>query len=192
MGEIRSQAADVTALLQSWRSGDAAAGEALLARIYQELKRIAASQLRRERPDHTLQTTALVHEAFLRLVDQRSVDWRDRTHFFGLAASMMRRVLVDHARARAANKRSAPDAPPAQVGETAARDVELLDLDRALTSLAASHPRQARVVEMRYFADLDVEEVALCLDISTPTVKRDWKFARAWLNAELRDGRAFA
>lgn len=192
MGEIRSQAADVTALLQSWRSGDTAAGEALLARIYQELKRIAASQLRRERPDHTLQTTALVHEAFLRLVDQRGVDWRDRTHFFGLAASMMRRVLVDHARARAASKRSAPDAPPQEVDETAARDVELLDLDRALSALAESHPRQARVVEMRYFADLDVEEVALCLDISTPTVKRDWKFARAWLNAELRDGRAFA
>ncbi len=192
MGEIRSQAADVTALLQSWRSGDTAAGEALLARIYQELKRIAASQLRRERPDHTLQTTALVHEAFLRLVDQRGVDWRDRTHFFGLAASMMRRVLVDHARARAASKRSAPDVPPEQMGETAARDVELLDLDRALSALAESHPRQARVVEMRYFADLDVEEVALCLDISTPTVKRDWKFARAWLNAELRDGRAFA
>ena len=192
MGEIRSQAADVTALLQSWRSGDTAAGEALLARIYQELKRIAASQLRRERPDHTLQTTALVHEAFLRLVDQRGVDWRDRTHFFGLAASMMRRVLVDHARARAASKRSAPDAPPQEVDETAARDVELLDLDRALSALAEQHPRQARVVEMRYFADLDVEEVALCLDISTPTVKRDWKFARAWLNAELRDGRAFA
>ena len=192
MGEIRSQAADVTALLQSWRSGDTAAGEALLARIYQELKRIAASQLRRERPDHTLQTTALVHEAFLRLVDQRGVDWRDRTHFFGLAASMMRRVLVDHARARAASKRSAPDAPPQEVDETAARDVELLDLDRALSALTESHPRQARVVEMRYFADLDVEEVALCLDISTPTVKRDWKFARAWLNAELRDGRAFA
>ena len=192
MGEIRSQAADVTALLQSWRSGDTAAGEALLARIYQELKRIAASQLRRERPDHTLQTTALVHEAFLRLVDQRGVDWRDRTHFFGLAASMMRRVLVDHARARAASKRSAPDVPPEQMGETAARDVELLDLDRALSALAESHPRQARVVEMRYFADLDVEEVALCLDISTRTVKRDWKFARAWLNAELRDGRAFA
>jgi RNA polymerase sigma factor (TIGR02999 family) len=180
---------DVTGLLQAWRSGDAAAGELLLARIYQELKRIAASQLRRERPDHTLQTTALVHEAFLRLVDQRGVDWRDRTHFFGLAANMMRRVLVDHVRARHARKRTAPDASPAPADEVTIRDVELLDLDRALSALAESHPRQARVVEMRYFADLDVEEVALCLDVSTPTVKRDWQFARAWLNAELHDRR---
>jgi RNA polymerase sigma-70 factor, ECF subfamily len=178
---------DVTGLLQAWRSGDAGAGDLLLARIYQELKRIAASQLRRERPDHTLQTTALVHEAFLRLVDQRGVDWRDRTHFFGLAASMMRRVLIDHVRARRAQKRSSPEIPPAEVDELSIRDVELLDLDRALSALAVSHPRQARVVEMRYFADLDVEEVALCLEISTPTVKRDWQFARAWLNAELHD-----
>jgi RNA polymerase sigma factor (TIGR02999 family) len=190
MTRAGEEAPDVTGLLQAWRSGDAAAGELLLARIYQELKRIAASQLRRERPDHTLQTTALVHEAFLRLVDQRGVDWRDRTHFFGLAANMMRRVLVDHVRARHARKRTAPDASPAPADEVTIRDVELLDLDRALSALAESHPRQARVVEMRYFADLDVEEVALCLDVSTPTVKRDWQFARAWLNAELHDRRA--
>jgi RNA polymerase sigma-70 factor (ECF subfamily) len=178
---------NVTGLLQAWRSGDDGAGELLLARIYQELKRIAASQLRRERPDHTLQTTALVHEAFLRLVDQRGVDWRDRTHFFGLAANMMRRVLIDHVRARRASKRTAPEAGPPENDATAIRDVELLDLDRALSTLAESHPRQARVVEMRYFADFDVEEVALCLEVSTPTVKRDWQFARAWLNAELHD-----
>lgn len=187
MSPESQDAAEVTALLQAWRSGDAEAGEALLARIYQELKRIAASQLRRERPDHTLQTTALVHEAFLRLIDQRGVDWRDRTHFFGLAASMMRRVLIDHVRARHAQKRTSPESPAAEVDTLSIRDVEILDLDRALSALAESHPRQALVVEMRYFADLDVEEVALCLDISTPTVKRDWRFARAWLNAELRD-----
>ncbi len=189
MSPERPEAAEVTDLLQAWRSGDAAAGEALLARIYEELKRIAASQLRRERPDHTLQTTALVHEAFLRLVDQRGVDWRDRTHFFGLAASMMRRVLIDHVRARRAQKRSAPDDPPPAADESAIRDVELLDLDRALSALAETHPRQAQVVEMRYFADLDVEEVAHCLNVSVPTIKRDWQFARAWLNAELQDRR---
>ncbi|MEO7795642.1 MAG: ECF-type sigma factor, partial [Thermoanaerobaculia bacterium] len=114
----------------------------------------------------------------------------DRTHFFGLAASMMRRVLIDHVRARRAQKRSPPDVPASEIDEFAVRDVELLDLDRALSALALTHPRQARVVEMRYFADLDLEEVALCLDVSTPTVKRDWKFARAWLNAELRDLRS--
>lgn len=189
MDERRPETADVTGLLQAWRAGEAQAGDRLLERIYHELKRIAASQLRRERSDHTLQTTALVHEAFLRLVDQRGIDWRDRAHFFGLAAGMMRRVLVDHFRARQALKRTAPDEPPPEAGFDDSRELEILDLDRALTALAESHPRQARVVEMRYFADLEVEEVALCLDISTPTVKRDWQFARAWLNAELHDRR---
>lgn len=189
MDDRRPQTGDVTGLLQAWRSGDSASGDRLLASIYHELKRIAASQLRHERPDHTLQTTALVHEAFLRLVDQRGVDWRDRAHFFGLAAGMMRRVLVDHFRARRALKRSAPEAGAPVDVFALGREAEVLDLDRALTALAASHPRQARVVEMRYFADLDVEEVALCLDISAPTVKRDWKFARAWLNAELLERR---
>ncbi len=190
MSPDRRDATDVTGLLQAWRSGDSQAGDRLLERIYQELKRIAASQLRRERSGHTLQTTALVHEAFLRLVDQRGIDWRDRTHFFGLAAGMMRRVLVDHFRARQALKRAPPDGPPAESLSEAERALEILDLDRALTALAASYPRQARVVEMRYFADLDIEEVALCLEVSTPTVKRDWRFARAWLNAELHDHRS--
>jgi RNA polymerase sigma factor (TIGR02999 family) len=181
--------ADVTGLLKAWREGETWAGERLYERIYAELKRIAASQLRRERPDHTLQTTALVHEAFLRLIDQRGVDWRDRAHFFGLAATMMRRVLVDHVRARRARKRTAPEEDPPGDDPVSTFDAELLDLDRALSALARSHPRQARVVEMRYFADLDVDEVALCLDVSAPTVKRDWRFARAWLNAELLDSR---
>ncbi|MEO8276222.1 MAG: ECF-type sigma factor [Thermoanaerobaculia bacterium] len=181
-------AAEVTGLLQAWRSGDAAAGDALLARIYLELKQIAASQLRRERPDHTLQTTALVSEAFLRLIDQRNVDWRDRTHFFGLAATMMRRVLVDHARARLARKRITPEIPIVEtISIGPGTEVELLDLDRALTALAASHPRQARVVEMRFFGEMDVDQIALCLGVSTPTVKRDWQFSRAWLNAALAD-----
>ena len=182
-------ASQVTQLLKAWGAGDKAALDALAPRVYDELRRMSRKYMKNEREGHTLQTTALVNEAFLRLVDQRGIDWRDRTHFFGLAASMMRRVLVDHVRARRARKRTAPDSPPEATDELAIRDVELLDLDRALSALAEQHPRQARVVEMRYFADLDVEEVALCLDISTPTVKRDWRFARAWLNAELQERR---
>ena len=148
------------------------------------------SQLRRERPDHTLQTTALVHEAFLRLVDQRGVDWRDRTHFFGLAAGMMRRVLVDHVSRPPGAEAQRPGRAPAG-GRLRVRNPRRRGprpRPRA-SALAESHPRQARVVEMRYFADLDVDEVAHCLDISAPTVKRDWQFARAWLNAELHDRR---
>jgi RNA polymerase sigma factor (TIGR02999 family) len=190
MSADRPDPVEVTALLHAWRAGDAAAGERLLERIYVELKRIAASQLRRERPDQTLQTTALVHEAFLRMLGQREIDWRDRAHFFGLAATMMRRILVDRARARHARKRTAPDPPRLfEADATSVDDVELLDLDRALAALARSHPRPARVVEMRYFADLDVEQVAVCLGVSAPTVKRDWRFARAWLNAALVEAR---
>jgi len=160
-----------------------------MAKIYGALKRIAGSQLRRERAGHTLQTTALVNEAFLRLLDQQRIDWRDRAHFFGLAATMMRRILVDHARARNAEKRQLPDGfePPASSsGDLPA--IELLDLDRALTTLAEGYPRQARVVEMRYFADLEIEEIAEVLETSPATVKRDWQFARAWLRDELGSG----
>lgn len=186
MGAPPSRPTDVTGLLQAWRSGDASASEELLTRIYGELKRLAASQLRRERTGHTLQTTALVNEAFLRLLDQRRVDWRDRAHFFGLAATMMRRVLVDHARARQAKKRQNPDdLLPVTLTAGGLPAMDLLDLDRALTRFAAEFPRQARVVELRYFADLEMEEIATCLEISPATVKRDWTFARAWLKAEL-------
>ena len=180
---------DVTDLLRAWRAGGEEASEELLAKIYGALKRIAASQLRRERAAHTLQTTALVNEAFLRLLDQQRVDWRDRAHFFGLAATMMRRVLVDHARARNADKRRLPDSYESlSITSAHMPDVELLDLDRALTTLAASYPRQAKVVEMRYFADLEIEEIAEVLEVSPATVKRDWLLARVWLKAELGGG----
>jgi len=182
---VRGEGSEITALLRAWRAGDASAGETLLVRIYTELKRLAASQLRGERRGHTLQTTALVHEAFLRLLDQRGVDWRDRAHFFGLAATMMRRVLIDHARARQARKRSSPEDETITLSTRHGANVELLDLDRALARLQASHPRQAKVVEMRYFADLEIEEIAVCLDVSPATVKRDWQFARAWLSSDL-------
>jgi RNA polymerase sigma factor (TIGR02999 family) len=181
---MQERADEVTGLLRAWRAGEGDAGERLLATIYSELKRLAAAQLRGERGDHTLQATALVHEAFLRLVDQRGVDWRDRAHFFGLASTMMRRVLVDHARARSARKRSAPEAEPLTLALDAIQ-VEVLDLDRALERLATRFPRQAKVVEMRWFADLEIEEIAHFLEVGPATVKRDWQFARAWLAAEL-------
>jgi RNA polymerase sigma factor (TIGR02999 family) len=177
---------EVTAWLRAWRAGDEGAGQALLQRVYGELKRIAAAQFRAERPGHTLQPTAVVHEAFLRLLGQQRVEWRDRAHFFGLAAAMMRRVLVDHARARATRKRGRDgEARAVTVSAGTGPTAELLDLDRALAAFARDYPRQARVVEMRYFADLEVEEIAACLDVSPATVKRDWQFARAWLRATL-------
>jgi RNA polymerase sigma factor (TIGR02999 family) len=181
----------VTAELRAWRAGDEAARERLLGQVYVELKKIAAAELRRERSGHTLQPTALVHEAYLRLIGQTRIDWRDRAHFFGLAATMMRRVLVDHARARLAAKRR-PEEPLAELAEPSisARPVEILDLDRALDRLAGRFPRQARVVELRYFAGLELDEIAAALGISDRTVKRDWRFARAFLLAELDGERA--
>jgi RNA polymerase sigma factor (TIGR02999 family) len=178
--------AEVTQLLHAWRSGDEHAGEALLRMVYETLRRIASSQLRGERAGHTLQPTALVHEAFLRLLGQQTIDWRDRAHFFGLASVTMRRVLVDYARARNARKRKRDEAlDPLTLATEGGPNVELLDLDRALTEFAERFPRQAKVVEMRYFGDLELEQVAVCLDVSPTTVKRDWTFARAWLRSAL-------
>ena len=186
MSSQQAAGSEVTGLLRAWRQGDAGAGEALLERVYAELKRIAAAKLRRERALHTLQPTALVHEAYLRLLQQQRVDWRDRAHFFGLAAAMMRRVLVDHGRARRARKRQAdPPLDALTVSPSHAPEMDVLDLDAALDALAVEYPRQARVVELRYFADLDHEEVAECLGLSLATVKRDWQFARAWLRTEM-------
>jgi RNA polymerase sigma factor (TIGR02999 family) len=188
MTQPEPAAGDVTALLRAWRQGDAGAGERLLHSVYGVLKRIAAAQFRGERSEHTLQPTAVVHEAFLRLLGQQKVDWRDRAHFFGLAATMMRRVLVDHARARYRAKRRAPADVLTMLSARGGPDLELLDLDRALSALAVRYPRQTRVVELRYFADLEIEEIAECLDVSPATVKRDWQFARAWLQAEIEAG----
>ena len=185
-------ATEVTGLLRAWRSGDRSAEERLLSLVYAELQRIARRQLRREAPGHTLQTTALVHEAYLRLLGQRGVDWQDRAHFLAIASTMMRRVLVDHARARLAGKRAHRRATlddAAGVAEDGGREVELLDLDRALDRLAAEHGRGARIVEMRFFAGLENREIGAVLDLSERTVEREWVFARAWLRRELA-GRA--
>ncbi|MBP9145413.1 MAG: sigma-70 family RNA polymerase sigma factor [Thermoanaerobaculia bacterium] len=175
----------VTELLQGWREGDEHASALLLEKVYATLKRIALGQLRGERSDHTLQPTALVHEAYLRILGQRELPWRDRAHFFGLAAVTMRRVLVDHARRRSARKRDAEQLRPITITAGADGDVDLLDLDRALTRFAEEFPRPARVVEMRYFSGLELAEVATALDISLRTAERDWRFARAWLRDAL-------
>jgi RNA polymerase sigma factor (TIGR02999 family) len=177
---------EVTELLRAWRGGDASADDRLLEHVYSTLKNIAVAHLRGERPGHTLQPTALVHEAYLRLLGQREVDWRDRAHFFGLASVTMRRVLVDHARRRRAKRRDPGEGPApltVAVGDEGA--VDLLDLDRALDRFAERFPRQAKVVEMRYFTGLEFDDVARALDLSPRTVKRDWSFARAWLRDAL-------
>jgi RNA polymerase sigma factor (TIGR02999 family) len=182
---------DVTQLLLAWSGGDPSAGERLLPAVYAELHRQAARAMRRESSEHTLQATALVHEAYLRLVDQQRVVWRNRAHFFGIAAQVMRRVLVDHARERHAAKRGG-GAPQLVLGEAdavsapAAEDgVDILALHEALERLAALDPDQARLVELRYFGGLSIEETAEALGVSPATVKREWAIARAWLRREL-------
>lgn len=183
--------ADATALLLQWSGGDRSALDALFPVVYAELRRMADVRLRHERDAHTLQPTALVHEAYLRLVDQDRTRWNDRAHFFAVAAEIMRRVLVDHARRRAASKRGAGvlAVPLDDIAETVAqpevRDLELLAMDDALTRLGELDPQQARVVELRFFAGLDVEEVATVLGVSSRTVKREWRAARAWLLSEI-------
>lgn len=186
LDEPSATAGDVTRLLHAWRAGEIGAREALIERVYQELKRIAGARLRGERAGQTLEATGLVHEAFLRFSRQSQVDWRDRAHFFGLASTCMRRVLVDRARARDAGKRDAERfVLTSESGANPTSAEELLDLDRALERLAATHPRLAQVVEMRYFSGLEVAEIAECLGTSERTTKRDWAFARAWLLTEL-------
>ncbi|HUM10569.1 MAG TPA: sigma-70 family RNA polymerase sigma factor [Myxococcaceae bacterium] len=184
--------AEVTELLRAWNAGDPRAQEKLLPLVYRELRRRAAAYLRGERGGHTLVATALVHEAYLRLVDQRS-GYVNRTQFFAIAATMMRRVLADHARARAAGKRPPPelriglDEAPLAAADPSS-EVDLLSLDRALDELAARDPRQARLVELRYFGGLTAEETAEALGVSLATVKREWTSARAWLYAFLTRG----
>jgi RNA polymerase sigma factor (TIGR02999 family) len=175
---------DVTALLHAWREGDPGARDRLVPVVYQELRRPAAASLHREPRAQTLQPTDLVHEAYLRLVDQRRAVWRNRAQFFGVAAEMMRRILVDRARARLAAKRSGQWArvtldPGAVLAEPV--DIDVLDLDAALTQLAAIDARKSRVAELRFFGGLSLEEAADVLELSLATVERDWQFARAWL-----------
>ena len=183
----RAVVTEVTDLLRDWRGGEVQRSDRLLGLLYADLKRIARRQLARERRGHTLQTTALVHEAYVRLVDQRRVDWRDREHFFAVAATVMRRLLVDRARARRADKRAHQALTITTAGEPGASDpaFDVLDLDHALDRLTAAFPRPARVVELRFFAGLEIEEIARVLEVTDRTVKRDWAFARAWLLREI-------
>ena len=180
----------VTELLRAWSGGDPAALDQIVPLVYSELRRQAERYLQREAPGHTLQTTALVHEAYLKLVDQRSAQWESRSQFFGIAAQLMRRILVDHARGVHAAKRGGSAIQvPLEEGTAAAqeRDVDLLALDEALTRLARIDERQARVVELRYFTGLGIEETAEALGVSPATVSRDWTIARAWLHAQLAE-----
>jgi RNA polymerase sigma factor (TIGR02999 family) len=179
---------DVTGLLVAWSNGEEAARSRLIDAVYSELRRLARAHLRRERLDHSLSPTALVHEAYLKLVDQRKVHWENRVHFFAIAAHVMRRVLVDHARAHQAAKRGADARVPLLDVDVAAepRDVDLLALDLALDRLSQVDERQSQLVELRYFGGLTIEETATVLSVSPATVKNDWAFARAWLFRELR------
>jgi len=181
----------VSGLLQAWAQGDVRARDDLMPLVYRELKRRAGAYLRHERADHTLQPTALVHEAFLRLVGQQHVAWQNRAHFFGIAAQMMRRILVDHARAHQRAKRPGAAIRVAcdeGVAMTQPRDCELLLLDRALEELSTHDPLQSRIVELRYFGGLTEREVADVLAISRATVTREWQTARAWLYRRLTRG----
>jgi RNA polymerase sigma-70 factor (ECF subfamily) len=182
----------ITELLENWSRGDPKAREALMPLVYDELRRLASSYLRQERSDHTLQPTALVHEAYLRLVDQKNVHWKDKGHFFAITAQLMRRILVDHARSHLAEKRGSGAAKvPLEdaVVMSKERPDELLTLDESLTRLGRMDPQQARIVELRIFAGLSVEDTAALLGISPATVKRDWSMAKAWLSLEIGKSR---
>jgi RNA polymerase sigma factor (TIGR02999 family) len=178
----------ITQLLKEWGEGKGQALDELMPLVYSELKRLAGSYLRRERPDHTLQSAALVNEAYVRLIDQNQVQWQNRAHFFGIAAQMMRRILVDHARGHLADKRGA-GVPVLSLDEVVVeaqnQSVDLLDLDEALNKLEKLDPQQGKIVELRFFSGLSIEETATVLGISPATVKREWAAARAWLYREV-------
>lgn len=179
----------VSELLMKWQAGDANALETLLPLVYNELRRLARHHLRRERPDHTLQSTDLVHEAYLRLIRQRAVHFENRAHFFAISAQLMRQVLVDHARSRRAAKRDAGHRVTLDGAALFSNDhrVDLLALDDALHNLARLDPRQSQIVELRYFGGLTLEETAEALRISLATVKREWTTAKLWLCRELQE-----
>jgi RNA polymerase sigma factor (TIGR02999 family) len=180
---------DITALLVEWNGGDARGLERLIPAVYDELLRLARSQMNRESPQHTLSPTALVHEAYLRLFDQRRVRWENRAHFFGAAANMMRRILVDHAKKKKAQKRGGEAVNVAMEDDGVAAlgmaGEDVLAIDEALTRLATLDARKVQVVEMKFFAGMTNPEIAAALGISDATVERDWKMARAWLILEL-------
>jgi RNA polymerase sigma-70 factor (ECF subfamily) len=186
-------APDVTGLLLAWTDGDPTALDQLMPQVYPELRRLAHRYMRGERPGHPLQTTALIHEAYLRLVDARRVRWQNRTHFFAVSAQVMRRILVDMARARQARRRGGTAAHISLRDGLAgfrARGPDLLALDEALSALASVDPRKEQVVELRYFGGLTVEETAEVLKVSPDTVARDWRMAKLWLLRQLRPATA--
>ncbi len=188
--DAESNSSELTQLLRRWRDGDRDALDDLLPQVYESLRRMAHARMRAERPDHTLDTSALVHEAYMRIAGADQVDWRDRAHFFAVASTAMRRVLIDHAKQRLAQKRSGArervDLDAVQLRDPATADPsDLLALDAALVRLSVEHPRQAKAVELRYFSDLTLEESAQVLKTSAPTVLRDLRFAMAWLARDL-------
>jgi len=184
------QQTGVTELLVNWSNGDQEALNKLIPLVYDELHKLARRYLRRERPDHTLQTTALVHEAYLKLVDQREANWENRVHFFAVAAQLMRRLLVDYARRHCASKRGG-DLFKLSLDEALVsseeKDAELLALDEALDRLEAVDPQQSRVVELRVFSGLSLEETAQAMNISPRTVRREWSMAKAWLHQQIKN-----
>jgi RNA polymerase sigma-70 factor, ECF subfamily len=180
---------DITGLLLKWGSGDKAALDQLIPIVYEELRRLARGQMRRERPDHSLQTTALVNEAYIRLIDYNRIRPQDRSHFLAIATQAMRRILIERARSRKSTKRGS-GAPRVSLEEAAylvdSRDAEILALDEALKNLATIDPRKTQIVELKYFGGLTIDETAEVLGVSTPTVERDWHIAKIWLHRELR------
>ena len=189
MGQSPDKPPEITVWLHEWSRGKESALEALMPIVYAELHRQATNYLRRERIGHTLQATALINEAYLKLIDQREVNWQNRAHFFGIAAQAMRRILVDHARSRHRNKRGGDaETLPLEAAEFAASgegSVDLIALDEALTRLARLDERQSRIVELRFFSGMSVEETAEALGVSPATVKNEWRTAKAWLFQEL-------
>ena len=181
------QETDVTRMLLAWSDGRDGAEAPLIDAVYDELRRLARAYLVKERRDHSLPATGLVHEAYLKLIDQRRVRWQNRAHFYAVAAQVMRRLLVDHARARGAAKRGVQITIPLEGVDVAAggKSADLMALDSALDKLATLDPRQARLVELRYFGGLTIDEAATVLDVAAITVKRDWAIARTWLYREL-------
>ena len=184
----QNSANEITKLLHGWQGGDRSALDALVPVVYKELRRLAHFELRKERPNHTLQSTALVHEAYFRLVGQDLPQWESRSHFFAIAAQLMRQILVDHARRRHASKRGSgvcmltlDDA----VALPQRKDVDIVAIDDALNTLAEVDPRQSRIVELRFFAGLSLKEISDVMGIATATVQRDWTAARAWLHREI-------
>jgi RNA polymerase sigma factor (TIGR02999 family) len=190
---VSTPAPDITLLMKNWQEGDPNASDKLMPLVYEELRRLARNYLQRERGDHTLQATALVHEAYLRLVDDKGMTWKDRAHFYGIAARLMRQILVEHARAHNAAKRGGLDQ---KFSLDEARDVsdtgpvELVALDSALQNLAQTYPRKSEVVELKFFGGLDAREISQVLQVSEKTVLRDWNFAKLWLCRALTENAA--